>query len=279
MRSLLLLGLVGLWSGCLEEQRYVVENKQLAITAGTPPAYTDDDDNPFWVVERTDSLPISPPSDATLAALTQEAQGMNLPFPRLPWVEREDLELQVDYTIANLDDTPKVAGLRVDGVSEFFVYTPGIEDFHQWERIVELGPKERVSGSITEREMDEIAIDLATVVNGAPNSNEIVHFLSQSNRDPRNKRYVPKVVPALVGMRFSLITGDPGNVVLEVSASPSAAKSAGSCPRPWSSCRSCPRSHDRAAPALAAYRVSRVRAFILARGARTGSGRARSRGG
>jgi hypothetical protein len=217
MRALLFLTIACALGGCLEEQRYVVENKDLAITADMPPAYTDDDDNPFWVVERTFTMPFTPPRDETLAALTQEAQGMNLPFPRMPWVKRKDIELQVDYTLANLDDREKVVGIRVDGQNEFFVYTPGIEDFHQWERLVQLGPKQRVSGTITEREMDEIAVDLDTVVNGAPNSNEVVHFLSQYNRDPRIKRYVPKVQPGLVGMRFGLITGQMGNVVLEVS--------------------------------------------------------------
>jgi hypothetical protein len=204
-------------SGCLEEQRYVVENKSLAITASTPVAFVDDDDNPFWVVERSFELPISPPSDTMLNALAMKAQGMNLPFPRMPWVEREDLELQVDYTLANLDDSAKVVGIRVDGVSEFFAYTPGIEDFHQWERIIALGPRQRVTGSITELEMDEVAIDLATVVNGAPNSNEVVHVLSQSSLDTRIKQYIPEVIPGLVAMRFGLITGQMGNVVLELS--------------------------------------------------------------
>jgi hypothetical protein len=204
-------------TACLEEQRYVVENESVAITAQTPVAYVDDDDNPFYVVERTFTLPISEPSASSLDSLARESQGMGLPFPRLPWVRRNHIELQLDYTIANLDDSELVAGIRLDGINEFHAYTPGIEDFHQWERFVSLGPRQRVSGTITELEMDEVATDLATVVNGAPNSNQVVHFLSQSGRDARSKQYIPKVVPHLVGMRLGLVTGQAGNVVLEVS--------------------------------------------------------------
>jgi hypothetical protein len=217
MRSLAALTILCALFGCVEEQRYAVENKSLAVTVNTPAAYEDDDGNQFFVVERTFSLPISTPSDSTLNKLAQESQGMNLPFPRLPWVERADIEILIDYTLANLGDTELSAGIRLDGINEFNIYTPGIEDFHQWEYSVLLGPKERVTGTISELQMDEVAIDLATVVNGAPNSNEVVHFLSQSQHDKRVRRYIPKVVPALVAMRFGLITGQAANVVLEIS--------------------------------------------------------------
>ncbi len=218
MRRLTATLLVLSLGGCLlEEQRYVVENEAVALTEDTPVAFVDEDDNEFFVVQRRFEFPISRPTDGQLMSLSQEAQGMNLPFARLPWVERDDVELVVDYTLANLGTTTLVAGITLDGESEFFAYTPGQEDFHQWERRVELGPRKRVTGSITELEMDEVAIDLATVVNGAPNSNLVVQFQSQSGRDPRVAAYVPKVVPALVALRFGLITNQAANVVLEVS--------------------------------------------------------------
>ncbi len=210
----LVLVLGGLEGSCvLEEQRYVVENEAVALTADTPAAFVDEDDNEFFVVQRHFGLPISRPSQAQLDRLNVPAA----PFPRKPWVEREDMELQVDYVLANLDDSTLVATVALDGENEFFAYAPGQDDFHQWERRIQLGPRQRVTGSISELEMDEVAIDLATVVNGAPNSNQVVQFESQSGRDPRIKRYVPKTVPGLVGLRFGLITNQAGNVVLELS--------------------------------------------------------------
>jgi hypothetical protein len=208
-----------LLSACLlEEQRYVLENKELAVTADTAPAYQDQNGNNFYVVEHTFDLPITRPSDQVLQMLGQRAQGQKLPFPRWPWVEQADVEYEVDYVLANLDNAPVVANVSLDGANEFFVYTPGQEDFHQWEQRIALGPKERKTGTISELEMDEVAIDLATVVNGAPNSNQIVQYQSQSGRDTRNKKYIPKVIPGLVRLVFGItMSGAAHNVVLEVS--------------------------------------------------------------
>src|SRR5262249_31380512 len=163
--------------------RYFVEREDVLMEAGQEATFVDDDDNPVFIAKRRFSLPISPPSDAQLTLLGQGAQGRMLPFPRLPWVEREDLELKVDYTLENRSDRTVTALVFVDGVNEFNAYAPGVEDFHQWERRFELSAGELVTGVITELEMDEIAIDLATVVNGALNSNLVVHFESQSGSD------------------------------------------------------------------------------------------------
>jgi hypothetical protein len=214
MRSLGVLVLVLASSCVLEEQRYVVENEAVALTADTAPAFEDEDGNPIFVVQRRFGLPISRPSQAQLDMLWMTPAA---PFPRTPWVEREDMELTVDYVLANLGDEPLIATVTLDGENEFHAYAPTPLDFHQWERIIELGPRQRVTGAISELEMDEVAIDLATVVNGAPNSNQVVYFESQSGRDPRVKRYIPKLVPGLVGLRFGIIATSAGNVVLEVS--------------------------------------------------------------
>ncbi len=198
-------------SGCLEEQRYAVERERLALPPGATPAFVDDDDNPIFVVQRTFRLPIRPPSSEVLQALAQGAQGKDLPFPRLPWVQREDLELRIDYVVENNSDQAVTALVFVDGINEFFVYTPGPEDFHQYERRLLVEPGQRVEGTITELEMDEVAIDLATAVNGAPNTALVVQFQGQSGRDPRVAPYIPSVIPALVGFNMGLQTGALGD--------------------------------------------------------------------
>lgn len=204
-------------AACVEEQRYAVENEAVALTADAEPAFIDDDDNEIFIVTRNFALQISPPAAAKLAQLTSAAQGKDLPFPRLPWVELHDLELQVDYTLANQGDEAVTASILLNGRNEFNQYTPGPEDFSQWEQRFLLEPKQRVHGTVTELEMDEIAIDLATVVNGAPNSNEVVHFSSQSGKDTRNRQYVPSVVPGLVGLSAGIMTSAAADVVLEIS--------------------------------------------------------------
>ncbi len=201
----------------IEEQRYVVENEAIALTENTAPAFVDEDDNELYLVERRFEFPIEPPADKTLQALSERAQGMMLPFPRLPWVEQNDFEVTLDYVLANLEDRKVTAGVVVNGANEFFEYAPGPEDFNQWERRIELSAKQRITGSISALEMAEIAIDLATVVNGAPNSNQVVQFQSQSSRDPRIKKFIPKVIPAIIAIRVGVLATEAANVVLELS--------------------------------------------------------------
>lgn len=208
----------GLGGGCvLEEQRYVVENQAVALTAGTAPAFVTEDDDEIFIVTRDFEFPIRPPKDSDLTRLTEKAEGQNLPFPRLPWVDHEDIEYELAYTLANQSDTDVLASVILNGRNEFNVYTPGPEDFNQWERRFELKPKERVEGVVTELELDEIAVDLATVVNGAPSSNLVVHFQSQSGRDDRIQQYIPDVIPGLIGLTAGIMTNEAADVVLEIS--------------------------------------------------------------
>jgi len=218
VRVQLAAGLVAsLLGACVEEQRYAVENEAVALTADTEPAFINDDDDEIFIVTRDFELQVTPPAAARLAQLTGGAQGKDLPFPRLPWVALHDLELQLDYTLANQGDTAVTASIMLNGRNEFHLYTPGPEDFSQYEQRFLLEPKQRVHGTVTELEMDEIAIDLATVVNGAPNSNEVVQFTSQSGNDTRNRQYVPKVIPGLVGLSAGIMTNAAADVVLEIS--------------------------------------------------------------
>ena len=214
----ILLACVGLLaSSCVEEQRYAVMNEQVEMIGNEAPAFFNDDDEPVFVVDRRFEFQIEPPSDARLQQLTDGVQGTNLPFPRLPWVEDSDIDLQLDYSIENRGTARIVVDVILDGINEFHEYTPGPEDFSQWERRIALEPGERVSGSVSEFEMSEIAVDLATVVNGAPNSNLVVQHLSQSTRDERVQPYIPPVIPGLVGVRAGIRSGQAQPLVLELS--------------------------------------------------------------
>ena len=71
--------------------------------------------------------------------------------------------------------------------------------------------------TIREEDLDEVAVDLATVVNGAPNSNEVVYYDNKSYKDPRSMKFVPKVVPGLAGMRIGLRATEAGRWLLEAS--------------------------------------------------------------
>jgi len=204
-------------SSCVEEQRYEAVGETVLLTPETTPAYFTEDDEPVFRVDRPFLLRIKPPSASDLARLTAEAQGKMLTSPRMPWVALRDLELQFDYALTNDSAEPLTAMVTLNGINEFLYYAPGPENFHQWERRIALAPQQRVHGTITELELDEMAIDLATAANGAPNSNLIVERMSQSGRDPRVQSFIPQVIPGLVGLRAGLESSRAVNLTLEIS--------------------------------------------------------------
>lgn len=204
-------------SACVAEQRYIVENAAVAMSADAEPVFVNDDEDELYVVSRTLDFPITPPSELVVERLTSAPAETVAPFPRAPWVGVDDIEYTLDFVVQNAGDTPVSVLVGLDGVSEFNVYAPGPEDLHQWERRFALAARERARFSVSALEMRELAVDLATVVNGAPNSNLVVQFSSQSGRDPRVSEYIPKVLPGLVGVVASLSTSQAAPVQLELS--------------------------------------------------------------
>jgi hypothetical protein len=212
-------------AGCAEERRYVGDGvSTVAITEDTAPV-VESDEGAIYIVERRIDLPVRQPAPMVLDDLVQGAAGFEgLPFPRLPWVERGQLEVQLDFVLTNLDDEEHDIGVIVNGYNEFHEYVPGVieieeeplPEFSQWERFYTLAAGARLTGTVREDELDEVAVDLATVVNGAPSSSEVVFFANQSSEDSRTQQYIPEVIPGLVGVRVGLLTLEPVIALLEV---------------------------------------------------------------
>jgi hypothetical protein len=223
----LVLGLIASVFGCNGDTRYVGDGGlyQVALTTSTPAAFTSMRDM-IYIVEQRVELPVRKPSPTELDDL-QKAAGRfgKLPFSRLPWVARGDIELEVDFTLSNLDAQTHEVTVIANGFDEFYEYQPGvttaddqaIPDYAEWERLYKLEPKQRITRTIREEELDEAAVDLATVVNGAPNANEVMFFENKSATDPRSKPYIPAVIPGLMGLRIGLRATALGRVVLEAS--------------------------------------------------------------
>ncbi len=214
--------------GCDDDRVYAGEDKlyQVAMTAETPAAIESEEGGALFIVEQRADLAIKVPTQAELADRTAGARAYKgLPFPRLPWVERGELELQIDFTLSNLDDRDREVDVIVNGANEFDEYVPGVtiveEDpiplHSQWEKRFQVKAKSRISGTVREEDLDEAAVDLATVVNGAPNSDEVVYFENKSTTDPRSKKYIPAVIPGLVAVRLGLRTNQAATLLLEAS--------------------------------------------------------------
>jgi hypothetical protein len=199
-------------AGCGDEHAFVGDTGffAFAMDTSTPP-YVATEEATLYLVEARVGLPIEPPTDDQLARLGENI-GTGHPYPRRPWVEWGDIALEIDWTISNLEDQPVDVAVTLNGLNEFHEYFPGftvddeevIVDFSQWERTLELEPLERRSGTIREEEIDEVTVDLATVANGAPNSNLIVYFENQYDHDERSMMYIPSIVPGLTGIRMGI---------------------------------------------------------------------------
>lgn len=223
----LVLAMMVLLSACAEERRYLGEAglHQVALTKSTRPAFATKGDALF-VVEQRVGLPVLRPPESVLHDLRQAASAFDdLPFRRLPWVQRGDLAIEVDFTLSNLDDAMREVVVIVNGFNEFHEYRPGLTvtddaitpDFSQWERAYRLEPEQRISRTIREEEFDEIAVDLAIVVNGAPDSNAVVFFENESSDDQRSSALIPDVVPGLAGFHIGLRATAAADLVLDVS--------------------------------------------------------------
>ncbi|MFW6050281.1 MAG: hypothetical protein ACODAU_03860 [Myxococcota bacterium] len=201
--------LAAVLAGCQDQE--TVGPVAVALTEGSAPFATSDD-AALYIVERRVELPIREPRQADLDRLGQQAGEVEVPFPRLPWVERGDYELEVDWVVKNLTDEPVSVTVTLNGFNEFHEYVPSfsldnddiIPDFGMWEWSMRLEPHEERTHTTREEHLDEVAVDLATVVNGLPNANMAVSERSHSSLDARVQEYIPDVIPALTGFRIGL---------------------------------------------------------------------------
>lgn len=221
IRVLLALGVTLVMSGCIADQRFVHNEAGegpwlIPIDRDTPVFFESEDANLYLVEERI-LFPFREPTEEELAEMGTVGD-IQVPYPSLPFVRRGDIEVQVDFTLSYLevgdDAGPVAVTVRLNGINEFHEYNPQVSivdddlvvDFSQWERNYRLQPGERVSGTIRQQEMDEVAVDLATVVNGVPNANQIVYFENQSAFDRRSQMFLPDMVPALTGVRIGVLS-------------------------------------------------------------------------
>ncbi len=197
-----------------------------AMTETTAP-FAVTDEAALYIVEERIEFPIRRPTGEQLADLTALAatDPLLMTFGRAPWVTREDYRLEIDYVLINLDDAPHRVTVVANAINEFHEYSPGVviddqdifAEFAGYERLVELAPFGRLTGTIRQEEVDEMAADLASVVQpGVTNPNTFMHPDSQSDRDPRAIPYVPSIVPGLVGVKMGMRVEEPADIVCEL---------------------------------------------------------------
>ncbi len=216
--------LVGM-GGCNHmERRYLTPEGAsvfaMAFAPDTAPFFMGDEES-LYLIETPIEVPIRVPTAAEEGALAGA-----------PWVRRGDYEIEVTFTVTNLDtESARFVGVTLNGINPSFEYVPGftvdedevIPDFSQWERTYVLEPGESRSITVREEEVDEIAVDLASATSSPECeviANHIVYFANQAGIEARSTACIPATIPGLVGLRLGLrsVGSEPPPIAIEASA-------------------------------------------------------------
>lgn len=221
---------------------------KLAMNQEVPPIF-DDGELTLYEVRVGRALPILAPSEAERARLEAEALP---PYPHAPWLRLGEARLQLTWTLTNLDEQPHNVEVLIDPWNEFAKYFPGLQltnaqrgtylpnlsgiDYLYSLEPVSAGAGSRRHGTYTFDDLDELARDFATAMNLIANPpaplggseedqdatlqyvNHAFAFQNQSDHDLLVARWVPSVVPGLVGFDVGLRTTEPAKVAIEVVA-------------------------------------------------------------
>jgi hypothetical protein len=241
-RALPLVGAGLLASGCGDGDTRRLAPISVALAETVPPVY-DDGELTLYEAKTSLMLPIIAPSDAQLGRLREAPSD---PFERQPWVTQDDVGVQVTWTLSNLDAADRSVWVMLDPYNEFGRYEPAIvvtgeeamRDLSGIDMLFLLpgtgatpAAESRIAGTFTFDDMDELALDFATVFkileDAAPSDdsaddprstlvNYAFNVRNRSYNSPLLEPYRPPTVPALVGFDFGVRTAEPANVALEI---------------------------------------------------------------
>jgi hypothetical protein len=228
--------------GCSDDATRRLDPVSVAMVGNDDfaPVY-DDEELTIYEAKTSLMLPIVAPTPSQLEALSSDASD---PFERLPWVGQNDVHVQVTWTLSNLDPGAHAVWVMLDPWNEFGRYQPAVHldgeeavrDLSGIDMLFEVpgtddDAEPRIVGTFTFDDMDELAVDFATVfkiLNDAvpvdaeeedPRPTLVNHAFNvrdRSNRSPLLAPYRPSVVPGLVGFDYGVRTSEHANVALEL---------------------------------------------------------------
>ncbi|HKO52070.1 MAG TPA: hypothetical protein VJV79_30380, partial [Polyangiaceae bacterium] len=238
-------------TGCgSQEQSRNLRPEQVGLTPDVPPIF-EDDESQLFEVKRGLQFPILEPSPAEADALNQVVVE---PYGRKPWITNQDVKVQLTWTLSNLDEEGHEVQLLIDPWNEFGRYYPGMTltdaenetfepNFSGIDRRYLLdgksaGASSRRHGTFTFDDMNEMAIDFATVQNmikfppPLPNgaqadpdmavdplpiyANHAFNFINHAYDDVLVAPYIPAVIAGLTGIDFGFRTTEKATIALEV---------------------------------------------------------------
>jgi len=244
---LALSALAALSVGCsADDHQQSLPIVQVGMTKKVAPIY-DDGETKIFEVKKGVQFPILQPDPATEQQLDQKKVA---PYGRMPWIEVDDVDVQVSWTISNLDDEQHVVELLVDPWNEFGRYYPGLQltdrdegkylpNFSGIDKRYVVEPKSngdasRAHGVYSYDDLKEVATDFATVMalikrppkapGGADDMDDATvtytnHAFEWQNRsfdDLLVQPWVPSTIAGLTGLDLGFRTEEPATIAIEV---------------------------------------------------------------
>jgi hypothetical protein len=178
MRALVLSCLFAAAAGCTNDPMYL--QAPMTIEAGMP-----DPMNMGKPMVGKASLLLPVKTETASDAKAREALSTKLAPVQVPYVKVGDLEIDVEWTITNLDTDPMHSGdalVELNGANEFFSYDPSMIDLAapddedapptpglSGDIPLTIAPGGTLSGLFTEDQVREAAIDLDQITRGNVN--------------------------------------------------------------------------------------------------------------
>ncbi len=237
----LVVGLIGCGE---DEETRTLPPVSVAMTDQMAAIY-DDGELTLFEVKMPVAFPIKAPTAAQQGALNGSPMP---PYPSKPWLTMKDVGVQITWTMTNLDAQTHNVHLLIDPWNEFGRYWPGLAlvDADDAEFLpnlsgidifmelpgTESGRPSRRRGTFTFNDMEELAIDFATVMNiieqapppdplsdSDPTVTLVNHAFAIENKSynsPLVKPFQPAVITGLTGVDVGLRTFAAANIALEV---------------------------------------------------------------
>jgi len=237
--------LAGLSAGCSsEDQQQSLPTIQVGMNQDVAPIY-DDGEMQIYEVKKGVAFPILAPNDTTRSELSKIDME---PYGRRPWVTTDDIDVQVTWTISNLDDKQHVVEMLVDPWNEFGRYYPGLQLTNADEQTympnfsgidkryivmeASAGDSSRAHGTYTFSDLTEVATDFATVMDLKENppktmdddmedqtvtyANHAFEWQNRSYNDPLIRSWIPPTVAGLTGLDIGFRTSEKADIAIEV---------------------------------------------------------------
>ncbi|HMG20878.1 MAG TPA: hypothetical protein VK607_06155 [Kofleriaceae bacterium] len=159
-------------AGCANDPVYL--QAPMVLEGGMP-------DTMGMLIEAKASLQLPVRTETMADAMARTALQTKLAPIEVPYVRLGDLEIDVEWTIKNLDDQPGQARIQLNGANEYFSYDPSIivldpDDDEapptpglRGDVPIDVPASGEVSGLFTEDQLREASIDLDQITRGNVN--------------------------------------------------------------------------------------------------------------